>query len=167
MYTWKIIMELFGGFSIYHLIFLANELNAITAGPVCSRTFSEQDMEIQSTTHRASSLLCCGQDMKMQPTVITKEKKLMELLTSLKKRHSICEPQQSLIHEIDNGAVARQSLINYSNLFQSSLGSRLVKFMLENGAYDYGRPFVLEDTSKYYLAKFISKNFMKSCDDMY
>uniref|UniRef100_A0AAF5PJX9 Uncharacterized protein n=2 Tax=Wuchereria bancrofti TaxID=6293 RepID=A0AAF5PJX9_WUCBA len=117
-------------------------------------------MEIESTTHRASDLLCCGQDMKIQPT-------LMKLLISLKKRHSICEPQQSLIHEIENGAVARQSLINYSNLFQSSLGSRVVKFVLENGAYDYGRPFVLEDTSKYYLAKFISKNFMKSCDDMY
>uniref|UniRef100_A0A1I8ER34 Uncharacterized protein n=1 Tax=Wuchereria bancrofti TaxID=6293 RepID=A0A1I8ER34_WUCBA len=145
-----IIVELLGGFSIYHLIFLANELNGFTAGPVCSKTFSEQDMEIESTTHRASDLLCCGQDMKIQPTATTKE--------------SI----PSVSHnKIENGAVARQSLINYSNLFQSSLGSRVVKFVLENGAYDYGRPFVLEDTSKYYLAKFISKNFMKSCDDMY
>ncbi|VDM20483.1 unnamed protein product [Wuchereria bancrofti] len=155
-----IIVELLGGFSIYHLIFLANELNGFTAGPVCSKTFSEQDMEIESTTHRASDLLCCGQDMKIQPTATTKE--INEIIDLSKE-----EAFHLLIHEIENGAVARQSLINYSNLFQSSLGSRVVKFVLENGAYDYGRPFVLEDTSKYYLAKFISKNFMKSCDDMY
>ncbi|VDN88673.1 unnamed protein product [Brugia pahangi] len=34
MHSWKIIMELLGGFSICHLILFANELNGISAGPV-------------------------------------------------------------------------------------------------------------------------------------
>ncbi|VDO22786.1 unnamed protein product [Brugia timori] len=57
MHSWKIIMELLGGFSICHLILFANELNGISAGPVHSKMlYNKRDILQAARAKRISKL---------------------------------------------------------------------------------------------------------------
>ncbi|VDM08972.1 unnamed protein product [Wuchereria bancrofti] len=92
---------------------------------------------------------------------ITTQSELMEVLTSLKQRHSNCAPQQKIIQELEKGIIAHNTLEDHYFFLDEGLREKLID-LIAIASFVTGSSFVVENEKKFDLAKFILENFMEN-----
>ncbi|VDO50000.1 Uncharacterized protein BM_BM17093 [Brugia malayi] len=156
-------MELLGGFSICHLILFANELNGISAGTVHSKMlYNEGRRILRAARPRRIARLTTTTAATTTTTAAattTTQFELMEVLASLKQRHSNCAPQQQIIQELEKGIIKHNTLEDYYFLLDEELRGELINLIaIASSVTDSS--FVVEN-DKNDLAKFILENFLE------
>ncbi|VDN88720.1 unnamed protein product [Brugia pahangi] len=134
MHSWKIIMELLGGFSICHLILFANELNGISAGALHSKMLYNEGRHILRAARRITRLATTTTTTTTTAattaaSTTTTQSELMEVLASLKQRHSNCAPQQQIIQELEKGIIKHNTLEDYYFLLDEELCGELINLI--------------------------------------
>ncbi|MCP9263387.1 hypothetical protein DINM_006192 [Dirofilaria immitis] len=92
----------------------------------------------------------------------TPANQVIKILDSLKCRNSNCTIQQELIKEIKQGHVKRNTFLDYSELFEGEEEELIA--LVPEGGFLSNRLFKLSDWDMLKVAKFISRNFRRSCD---
>ncbi|KAK6113775.1 hypothetical protein QQG55_53060 [Brugia pahangi] len=159
-------MELLGGFSICHLILFANELNGISAGALHSKMLYNEGRHILRAARRIARLATTTTTTTTTTAATTAaattttQSELMEVLASLKQRHSNCAPQQQIIQELEKGIIKHNTLEDYYFLLDEELRGELINLIaIASSVTDSS--FVVENDKKLDLAKFILENFLE------